>query len=214
MSHIHTTMLHLPLNNHIQQHTAGEKTSFNDASYITAGAIVLPFAQLFAQSDILTKIRPPDKIEVPKLTGKTLIGMISPGINSDLYNELVAQETNVLALDCVPRMLSRAQSYDVLSSQANIAGYRSVIEAANNFPRFFAGQMTAADKVPPAKVLVLGVGVAGLAAIQTAKNMGAIVRAFDVWAVTKEQIERMGVTFLEVGIEEDGAGAGGYAKVR
>jgi len=191
---------------------AGEKASFNDASYITAGAIVLPSAQISAQSDILTKIRPPDKIEVPKLAGKTLIGMISPGINSDLYNELVAQETNVLALDCVPRMLSRAQSYDVLSSQANIAGYRSVIEAANNFPRFFAGQMTAAGKVPPAKVLVLGVGVAGLAAIQTAKNMGAIVRAFDVRAVTKEQVESMGATFLEVEIEEDGAGAGGYAK--
>lgn len=191
---------------------AGEKASFNDASYLSAGAIVLPSAQIYAQSDILTKIRPPDEIEVPKLAGKTLVGMISPGINTDLYNELVAQETSVLALDCVPRMLSRAQSYDVLSSQANIAGYRSVIEAANNFPRFFAGQMTAAGKVPPAKVLVLGVGVAGLAAIQTAKNMGAIVRAFDVRAVTKEQVESMGATFLEVEIEEDGAGAGGYAK--
>ena len=138
--------------------------------------------------------------------------MISPGINTQLFAELTKQGTNVFALDCVPRMLSRAQAYDVLSSQANIAGYRSVIEAANNFPRFFAGQMTAAGKVPPAKVLVLGVGVAGLAAIQTAKNMGAIVRAFDVRAVTKEQVESMGATFLEVPIDEDGAGAGGYAK--
>lgn len=138
--------------------------------------------------------------------------MISPNINTQLFSELTEQGTNVFALDCVPRMLSRAQSYDVLSSQANIAGYRSVIEAANNFPRFFAGQMTAAGKVPPAKVLVLGVGVAGLAAIQTAKNMGAIVRAFDVRAVTKEQVESMGATFLEVPINEDGAGAGGYAK--
>jgi len=148
------------------------------------------------------------------LKDKTLIGMISPSINTELYETLTNQNTNVFALDNVPRMLSRAQSYDVLSSQANIAGYRAVIEAANNFPRFFAGQMTAAGKVPPAKVLVLGVGVAGLASIQTAKNMGAIVRAFDVRAVTKEQVESMGATFLEVEIEEDGAGSGGYAKVR
>ena len=150
---------------------------------------------------------------MPLLANKTLIGMISPSINTELYHTLVAQQTNTFALDCVPRMLSRAQSYDVLSSQANIAGYRSVIEAANHFSRFFAGQMTAAGRVAPAKVLVLGVGVAGLAAIQTAKNMGAIVRAFDVRAVTKEQVESMGATFLEVEVKEDGAGSGGYAKV-
>jgi len=191
---------------------AGEKASFSDASYVSAGCIVLPREQIYAQADIVTKIRPPDELEVPLLSKKTLVSMISPGINTDLYSELTKQETNVFALDCVPRMLSRAQTYDVLSSQANIAGYRAVIEAANNFPRFFAGQMTAAGKVPPAKVLVLGVGVAGLAAIQTAKNMGAIVRAFDVRAVTKEQVESMGATFLEVPIQEDGAGAGGYAK--
>ena len=150
---------------------------------------------------------------MPPLASKTLIGMISPGINVDLYDQLVNQRTTTFALDNVPRMLSRAQSYDVLSSQANIAGYRSIVEAANVFGRFFAGQMTAAGKVPPAKVLVLGVGVAGLAAIQTARNMGAIVRAFDVRAVTKEQVESMGATFLEVDVAEDGAGAGGYAKV-
>lgn len=195
--------------------TAGENASFNDASYTAVGAIVLPSSlQVASQSDLLTKIRPPDNTELPYLANKTLIGMISPSINVDLYHALVQQHTNVLALDCVPRMLSRAQSYDVLSSQANIAGYRSVIEAANHFSRFFAGQMTAAGKVAPAKVLVLGVGVAGLAAIQTAKNMGAIVRAFDVRAVTKEQVESMGATFLEVDVKEDGAGAGGYAKVR
>ena len=146
------------------------------------------------------------------LAGKTLISMIQPAINPDLYKQLTDQNTNVFALDCVPRMLSRGQAFDVLSSQANIAGYRAVIEAAEAFPRFFAGQMTAAGKVPPAKVLVLGAGVAGLAAIQTAKNMGAIVRAFDVRSVTKEQVESMGATFLEVDIDEDGAGAGGYAK--
>lgn len=194
--------------------TAGEKASFNDETYTTAGATILPTqSAIYSTSDIVTKIRPPESDEIPKLAGKTLVGMISPAINTELYNTLTSQNTNIFALDCVPRMLSRAQSYDVLSSQANIAGYRSVIEAANNFPRFFAGQMTAAGKVPPAKVLVLGVGVAGLAAIQTAKNMGAIVRAFDVRAVTKEQVESMGATFLEVEIEEDGAGAGGYAKV-
>ena len=198
-----------------QKTTAGEKASFSDDTYIQSGATILPTqSEVYASSNILTKIRPPESNEIQLLKDKTLIGMISPSINTELYDTLTKQNTNVFALDCVPRMLSRAQSYDVLSSQANIAGYRSVIEAANNFPRFFAGQMTAAGKVPPAKVLVLGVGVAGLAAIQTAKNMGAIVRAFDVRAVTKEQVESMGATFLEVEIEEDGAGAGGYAKVR
>ena len=154
----------------------------------------------------------PNEDEIPKLAGKTLVGMISPSINTEVYNSLTNQNTNVFALDQVPRMLSRAQTYDVLSSQANIAGYRAVIEAAEEFPNFFAGQMTAAGKVPPAKVLVLGAGVAGLAAIQTAKNMGAVVRAFDVRPVTKEQVESMGATFLEVNIEEDGSGSGGYAK--
>ena len=138
--------------------------------------------------------------------------MIQPAINTELFESLTEQGTNIFALDCVPRMLSRGQSFDTLSSQANIAGYRSIIEAAEAFPRFFAGQMTAAGKVAPAKVLVLGAGVAGLAAIQTAKNMGAIVRAFDVRPVCKEQVESMGATFLEVDIEEDGSGTGGYAK--
>lgn len=191
---------------------AGEQASFNDAMYVEAGAYVLDKAQVYQDADILTKIRPPTGEEIPKLAGKTLVGMIQPAINGDLYKELTEQSTNVFALDCVPRMLSRAQSYDILSSQANIAGYRAVVEAAENFPRFFAGQMTAAGKVAPAKVLVLGAGVAGLAAIQTAKNMGAIVRAFDVRPVTKEQVESMGATFLEVPIQEDGSGSGGYAK--
>jgi NAD(P) transhydrogenase len=141
--------------------------------------------ELYAVADIITKIRPPELDEVPKLAGKTFISMIQPAINGDLYKALTEQNTNVFALDCVPRMLSRGQAFDTLSSQANIAGYRAVIEAAEAFPRFFAGQMTAAGKVPPAKVLVLGAGVAGLAAIQTARNMGAIVRAFDVRPVTK-----------------------------
>mmetsp|Transcript_69993 Transcript_69993/g.104136 ORF Transcript_69993/g.104136 Transcript_69993/m.104136 type:complete len:1134 (+) Transcript_69993:51-3452(+) len=198
--------------NVVVQPGAGQRASFSDAVYVEAGAIILQGDQFFDEADIITKIRPPDELEVPKLAGKTLVGMVSPAINSDLYKELTEQKTNIFALDCVPRMLSRAQTYDVLSSQANIAGYRAIIEAAEEFPRFFAGQMTAAGKVPPAKVLVLGAGVAGLAAIQTAKNMGAIVRAFDVRPVTKEQVESMGATFLEVPIKEDGSGSGGYAK--
>lgn len=198
---------------YILLHPAGAKASFSDAAYAAAGATVVPDAdQVFAVADILTKIRPPSDDEIPKLAGKTLIGMVQPAINPELYNQLTVQNTNVFALDCVPRLLSRGQSFDVLSSQANIAGYRAVIEAAESFPRFFAGQMTAAGKVPPAKVLVLGAGVAGLAAIQTAKNMGAIVRAFDVRAVTKEQVESLGATFLEVDVQEDGSGSGGYAK--
>jgi NAD(P) transhydrogenase len=168
--------------------------------------------QIFADADIFTKIRPPSDEEVPKLAGKTLFSTIQPAINGELYQLLVAQKTNTFALDCVPRLLSRGQSFDTLSSQANIAGYRAVIEAATEFPRFFAGQMTAAGKVAPAKVLVLGTGVAGLAAIQTAKNMGAIVRGFDVRPVTKEQVESMGATFLEVPVQEDGSGSGGYAR--
>eukprot|EP00533_Pseudo-nitzschia_delicatissima_P009466 CAMPEP_0116107174 /NCGR_PEP_ID=MMETSP0327-20121206/16069_1 /TAXON_ID=44447 /ORGANISM="Pseudo-nitzschia delicatissima, Strain B596" /LENGTH=1133 /DNA_ID=CAMNT_0003599917 /DNA_START=145 /DNA_END=3546 /DNA_ORIENTATION=+ len=192
---------------------AGDNASFSDTLYTEAGAVVLQdVSQVFQEADIITKIRPPNDSEVPRLLGKTLFSMIQPAINTELYNTLTEQGTNIFALDCVPRMLSRGQSFDTLSSQANIAGYRAVIEAADAFPRFFAGQMTAAGKVAPAKVLVLGAGVAGLAAIQTAKNMGAIVRAFDVRPVCKEQVESMGATFLEVDIEEDGSGTGGYAK--
>jgi NAD(P) transhydrogenase len=193
--------------------TAGKKASFSDAAYVEAGAIVVKGVEQVARdSQIITKINPPSKKEVPLLAGKTLVGLLSARLEPDLYEELNKQRTTILSLDSVPRMLSRAQAFDVLSSQANIAGYRAVIEAAEHFPRFMAGQMTAAGKVPPAKVLVLGAGVAGLAAIQTAKNMGAIVRAFDVRPVTKEQVESMGATFLEVPIKEDGSGSGGYAK--
>ena len=193
-------------------YVAGEKAGLSDAAFQDAGATILKGDEFFQKADIITKIRPPNDDEIPKLAGKTLVAMISPAINTELYGTLTEQKTNVFSLDNVPRMLSRAQTYDVLSSQANIAGYRAVIEAAEAFPRFFAGQMTAAGKVPPAKVLVLGAGVAGLAAIQTAKNMGAIVRAFDVRPVTKEQVESMGAEFLQVDYQEDGSGAGGYAK--
>ena len=147
-----------------------------------------------------------------QLGDRTLISTLNPSVNEDLLEQLSKQGATAFALDCIPRMLSRGQTFDVLSSQANIAGYRAVVEASNVFGRFFAGQMTAAGKVPPAKVLVLGAGVAGLAAIQTAKNMGAVVKAYDVRPVVAEQVESLGGQFLRVPYEEDGSGAGGYAK--
>lgn len=163
-------------------------------------------------SSIIIQLRPPTKEEVAQLEDRTIISFIYPAQNKELVQQLQDQKATAFAMDCIPRTLSRGQTYDALSSQANITGYRAVVEASNEFGRFFAGQMTAAGKVPPAKVLVVGTGVAGLAAIQTAKNMGAIVRAFDVRPVTKEQVEAMGGHFLEVDYKEDGSGAGGYAK--
>ena len=141
-----------------------------------------------------------------------LLSYIWSAQSPELMEQLSKQKATAFAMDCIPRTLSRGQAFDALSSQANIAGYRAVLEASNCFGRFFAGQMTAAGKVPPAKVLVLGGGVAGLAAVQTAKNMGAIVRLFDVRAAVKEQAQSLGAEFLEVDFEESGEGAGGYAK--
>jgi H+-translocating NAD(P) transhydrogenase len=151
--------------------------------------------------------------EVKQLENRTLISFLWPRQNVDLVQQLQAQGATALAMDCIPRTLSRGQTYDALSSQANIAGYRAVLEAANCYSSFMAGQMTAAGKVPPARVLVLGTGVAGLAAIQTAKHLGAVVSAFDVRAATAEQVAAMGATFLRVvDYDEDGSAAGGYAK--
>jgi len=192
--------------------SAGSASHFSDADYKNAGAKIATVDDVWKQADIVMKLRPPTKDEVEKLGGKTLFSFLYPAQNVDLVKQLQAQKSTAFAMDCIPRTLSRGQTYDALSSQANISGYRAVIEASNEFGRFFAGQMTAAGKVPPAKVLVIGTGVAGLAAIQTAKNMGAIVRAFDVRPVTKEQVEAMGGQFLEVDYTEDGSGAGGYAK--
>lgn len=192
---------------------AGSKSHFSNADYEAAGATVVATADdLWKQSDVVLKLRPPSPEEAAKLEDKTLVSFIYPAQNKELVKQLQDQKSTVFAMDCIPRTLSRGQTYDALSSQANIAGYRAVLEASNEFGRFFAGQMTAAGKVPPAKVLVIGTGVAGLAAIQTAKNLGAVVRAFDVRPVTKEQVEAMGGQFLEVNYEEDGSGAGGYAK--
>lgn len=191
---------------------AGAPSYFSDADYEAAGAKIVDTDDVWRGSDIVMKLRPPTNEELSKLENRTIISFLYPAQNPELLQQLQDQKSTAFAMDCIPRTLSRGQTYDALSSQANISGYRAVVEASNEFGRFFAGQMTAAGKIPPCKVLVVGTGVAGLAAIQTAKNMGAIVRAFDVRPVTKEQVEAMGGHFLEVDFKEDGSGTGGYAK--
>ncbi|KKJ01414.1 Re/Si-specific NAD(P)(+) transhydrogenase subunit alpha [Prochlorothrix hollandica] len=198
---------------------AGAAASFDDAAYAQAGCkIIEDTAQLWQGSDVVLKVRPPAPNpaqgchEADLLReGGTLISFIWPAQNPELLEHLGQRKATVLAMDVVPR-ISRAQKMDALSSMANIAGYRAVIEAANQFGRFFTGQITAAGKVPPCKVLVIGAGVAGLAAIGAAKSLGAVVRAFDTRPVVKEQVESMGAEFLELEFEEDGTGSGGYAK--
>jgi len=190
---------------------AGVAASFNDDAYKSAGAEIKKKDDVW-QSDIILKVNAPsdDEIELVK-EGATVISFIGPAQNEDLLKKLAAKKISVMAMDSVPR-ISRAQSMDALSSTANIAGYRAVVEASHNFGRFFTGQVTAAGKVPPAKVMVIGAGVAGLAAIGTAGSLGAIVRAFDTRLEVKEQIESMGGQFLQLDFEEDGTGSGGYAK--
>lgn len=194
---------------------AGKAAGFADDAYRTAGVSVVETADaLVAASDVIAKVRPPEAAEVEKLgPGKTLISFFYPAQNKDLLEQAKAKGANVIAMDMVPR-ISRAQKMDALSSMANIAGYRAVIEAGNNFGRFFTGQVTAAGKVPPAKVLVIGAGVAGLAAIGTATSLGAITYAFDVRPEVAEQIESMGAEFVFLDFKEsqqDGAATGGYA---
>jgi NAD(P) transhydrogenase subunit alpha len=193
---------------------AGAGAHFDDANYQAVGCQIIDRAEsLWGESDIVLKVRPPELQEVAQLrSGSTLISFIWANQHPDLVPQLAAKRATVLAMEAVPR-ISRAQKLDALSSMANIAGYRAVIEAANHFGRFFTGQITAAGKIPPAKVLVIGAGVAGLAAIGTAKSLGAIVRAFDTRPAVKEQVESLGAEFLQVEIAEDGSGAGGYAKV-
>jgi len=149
LSHDCTYLFYLFLRSPLKYTPAGDNAAFSDAAYVDAGAVVLQGDQIYDDADIFTQIRPPSMEQVPKFAGKTLVSMIQPSINSDLYHELSAQKTNVFALDCVPRMLSRGQAFDTLSSQANIAGYRAVVEAAEAFPRFFAGQMTAGTTFSP-----------------------------------------------------------------
>lgn len=196
------------------EHDAGAAANFSDAAYQAAGAQVLAdAAALWSSADIVFKVRPPTLAEVALMKeGATLIGFVWPAQNPELMQALAAKRATVLALDCLPRQLSRAQKMDALTSMAGIAGYRAVIEAANAFGRFFAGQVTAAGKVPPAKVFIAGAGVAGLAAIGTAANLGAIVRANDTRSEVADQVKSLGGEFVKVDYEEEGAGAGGYAK--
>ena len=193
---------------------AGEASSFADAAYADAGVNVVKSAkELYAAVDIVAKVRPTTSDELKLMKkGQTLIGFFNPGGDEAGLKQAEKQGVNVIAMEMVPR-ISRAQKMDALSSMANIAGYRAVIEAGNNFGRFFTGQVTAAGKVPPAKVLVIGAGVAGLAAIGTAQSLGAIVRAFDVRPEVAEQIESMGAEFLFLDFDDqqDGAATGGYA---
>ena len=195
---------------------AGAGSDYDDDAYKAVGVeIIADTKTLYDTSDIVLKVRAPDlgRGEVDLLReGGNLISFIWPGQNPELLDKLAARKASVLAMDMVPR-ISRAQKLDALSSMANIAGYRAVIEAAHEFGRFFTGQITAAGKVPPAKVFIIGVGVAGLAAIGAANGMGAIVRASDTRPEVKDQVKSLGAEFVEVDYQEEGTGVGGYAKV-
>ncbi|WP_368344462.1 Re/Si-specific NAD(P)(+) transhydrogenase subunit alpha [Pelagovum sp. HNIBRBA483] len=196
---------------------AGARAGFSDATYEEAGVtVVTSAAELWGQADIVAKVRPPSETEAKRLTkGQTLISFFYPASNEALMELARSKGASVIAMDMVPR-ISRAQKMDALSSMANIAGYRAVIEAGNNFGRFFTGQVTAAGKVPPAKVLIVGAGVAGLAAIGTSTSLGAMTYAFDVRPEVAEQVESMGAEFVYLDFEEeqqDGSASGGYASV-
>jgi NAD(P) transhydrogenase subunit alpha len=199
---------------------AGDAAGFPDAAYLAAGAAIVEDPQrLWETSDIILKVRSPeghprlglDEIDLLH-DGQYLISFLWPAQNPGLLKRLAQRGVTTLAVDSIPR-ISRAQKMDALSSMANVAGYRAVIEAAEHFGRFFMGQVTAAGRVPPAKVLIIGAGVAGLSAIAAAKGLGAIVRAFDTRPAVKEQVESLGGEFLELAFKEDGTGEGGYAKV-
>jgi NAD(P) transhydrogenase subunit alpha len=194
---------------------AGDAANCADETYRAAGAEVVPTAAaLWAKSDIVFKVRAPSAAEVALMReGGTLIGFVWPAQNPELMQQLAAKRATVLAIDSLPRQLSRAQKMDALTSMAGISGYRAVIEAANAFGRFFNGQITAAGKIPPAKVFIAGAGVAGLAAVGTAANLGAIVRANDTRAEVADQVVSLGGEFVKVDYEEEGSGGGGYAKV-
>jgi len=196
------------------QSKAGEKANFSDLQFQHAGAkIVTDAMDVYTHSAIILKVNEPTLKELEMLqSGTVLLSFLRPAQNQELLQKLAEKNISALAMDAIPR-ISRAQKVDVLSSMANIAGYRSVIEAAFYFGRFLNGQITAAGKVEPAKVLVIGAGVAGLAAIGAANSLGAIVRAFDTRKEVTEQIQSMGAQFLTVDINEDGATDSGYSKV-
>ncbi|CDG17809.1 Re/Si-specific NAD(P)(+) transhydrogenase subunit alpha [Xenorhabdus doucetiae] len=191
---------------------AGKLASFDDVAYQKAGADIAEIHPVW-QSDIILKVNAPDDDEIALMKqGATLISFIWPAQNPELMAKLAERKVTVLAMDAVPR-ISRAQSLDALSSMANIAGYRAIVESAHEFGRFFTGQITAAGKIPPAKVMIIGAGVAGLAAIGAAGSLGAIVRAFDTRPEVKEQVQSMGAEFLELNFKEEAGSGDGYAKV-
>ncbi len=198
---------------------AGHGINTSNSEYREAGAAVIDKTQeLWELSDVILKVRPPEenkelgKHEADLLReGAWLIGFMWPAQNRELVDRLAKRKATVFGMDCIPR-ITRAQKMDTLSAMANIAGYRAIIEAANNFPRFFGGQITAAGRIDPAKVLVIGAGVAGLSAIGAARALGAIVKAFDPRSATKDQVASMGAEFLELDVKEEGEGKGGYAK--
>ena len=194
---------------------AGNGANFADETYTAVGARIAPASKdLWDGSDIVFKVRAPSMEEVASIKpGTTLVSFIWPAQNPDLMAALAARRVTVLAMDSLPRLLSRAQKMDALTSMASVVGYRAVIEAANQFGRFFHGQVTAAGKIPPAKIFVAGAGVAGLAALGEAVSMGAIVRANDTRAEVADQVKSMGAEFVKVDYEEEGSGGGGYAKV-
>jgi NAD(P) transhydrogenase subunit alpha len=198
---------------------AGALADFSDKDYVDAGAtVVSDTRELWQSGDVILKVLPPEthpslgvhEADLMK-EGSTLISFLWPAKNEELLQRLAARKVNAIAMDQIPR-ITRAQKMDALSSMSNISGYRAVIEAASFYGRFFTGQMTAAGRVPPAKVLVIGAGVAGLAAIGAARGLGAIVRAFDTRAAVKEQVQSMGAEFIELNVKEEGEGGGGYAK--
>ncbi|KAH7136422.1 NAD(P) transhydrogenase beta subunit-domain-containing protein [Dactylonectria macrodidyma] len=194
------------------EHGAGISADFPDSAYEKAGATLVDAKHVWANADIVLKVRGPELREVDAIKeGQTILSFLQPAQNKDLVQKIAARKATSFAMDMVPR-ISRAQVFDALSSMANIAGYKAVLEASNVFGRFLTGQVTAAGKIPPCKVLVIGAGVAGLSAIATARRMGAIVRGFDTRPAAREQVQSLGAEFIEVEIEEDGDGAGGYAK--
>jgi H+-translocating NAD(P) transhydrogenase len=197
----------------IVQNGAGTAADFPDEAYEKAGATMVQDAStIWSGSNIVLKVRGPSLEEVDSIKeNQTVISFLQPAQNRELVEKIAARKATVFAMDMIPR-ISRAQVFDALSSMANIAGYKAVLEASNNFGRFLTGQVTAAGKIPPCKVLVIGAGVAGLSAIATARRMGAIVRGFDTRPAAREQVQSLGAEFIEVDIEEDGSGAGGYAK--
>lgn len=196
---------------------AGEGAQFTNEAYEKAGATIVDRKTVWSESDILLKIRAPSWEDGPSREiehlkeGVTLISFMYPIQNPVLVDMLSSHHVTAFAMDMIPR-ISRAQAFDALSSMANIAGYKAVLEASSHFGRFLAGQITAAGKIPPSKVLVIGAGVAGLSAISTARRLGAIVRGFDTRSAAREQVQSFGAEFLEVSIKEEGGGAGGYSK--